>query len=167
MKILLLRHFQNNYQFWLYKLNLMCEELSYQIITTSSWQSSCLLLLLDVSKYHYEKESVSVGGSEQHKDAFFWIHLRETWLNIFGLLLVALSFSTFIFSIVIKLFIRHSVVLFGILILLEQFDGFVQLPAWCILKDRQLCLLKYLKLLNFLSHYCLGKTNQDTRYGID
>ena len=31
-QILLLRHFQNNYQIWLYKLNLMCEEVSYQII---------------------------------------------------------------------------------------------------------------------------------------
>ena len=27
--ILLLRHSQNNYQMWLYKLSLMCEELSY------------------------------------------------------------------------------------------------------------------------------------------
>ena len=34
-KILLLRHSQNNYQMWLYKLNLMCEGLSYQIINTS------------------------------------------------------------------------------------------------------------------------------------
>ena len=58
---------------------------------------------------------------------------------------MSLSFSTFIFSIGIKLFIRHPVVLFGILILSEQFDGFVQLPPWCILKDRQQCLRKYLK----------------------
>ena len=28
--------FQNNYQIWLYKLNLMCEELSYQIINISA-----------------------------------------------------------------------------------------------------------------------------------
>ena len=35
-KILLLRHSQNNYQMWLYKLSLMCEELSYQIINTSA-----------------------------------------------------------------------------------------------------------------------------------
>ena len=61
------------------------------------------------------------------------------------LLLAALNFLTFIFSTGIKLFIRHPVVLFGILILSEQFDGFVQLPPWCILKDRQLCLHKYLK----------------------
>ena len=82
---------------------------------------------------------------EQRRDALFSIHLRETWLNIFGLLLVAPSFSTFIFSIGIKLLIQHPVVLFGILILLEQFDDFVQLPPWCILKDKQLCLHKYLK----------------------
>ena len=55
------------------------------------------------------------------------------------------SFSTFIFSTGVKLFIRHSVVLFGILILSGQFDGFVQLHPSCILKDRQLCLHKYVK----------------------
>ena len=36
MKILLLRHSQNNYQIWLCKLNLMCGELSCQIINTSA-----------------------------------------------------------------------------------------------------------------------------------
>ena len=78
----------------------------------------------------------------QHKDAL--IHFRETWLNLFRLLLVAMSFSIFIFLIDIKLFTRHQVVLFGILVLLEQLDDFVQLPPWCILKDSQLCLHKYL-----------------------
>ena len=108
-------------------------------------QSSCLSILLEVCKNHYGKENVSIGGSEQRRDALFWIHLRETWLNLFRLLSISLSFSTFIFSIGIKLFIRHPVVLFNILILSEQFDGFVQLPPWCILKERQLCLHKYLK----------------------
>ena len=42
------------------------------------------------------------------------------------------SFSKFIFSTCIKLFIRHPVILFGILVLSEQFDGFVQLHPWCI-----------------------------------
>ena len=46
-----------------------------------------------------------------------------------------MSFSTFIFLTGIKLFIRHLVVLFGFLILSQQFDGFVQLHPWCILKD--------------------------------
>ena len=110
-----------------------------------SCQSRCLLLLLEVCKNHYKKENISVGSSEQQREAFFWIYLKEMWLNIFVLLLVALNFSTFIFSVGIKLFIRHPVVLFGILILLEQFDDFVQHPLWCILKDRQLCLHKYLK----------------------
>ena len=110
-----------------------------------SCQSSCLLLLLEVCKNHYKKENISVGSSEQQREAFFWIYLKEMWLNIFVLLLVALNFSTFIFSVGIKLFIRHPVVLFGILILSEQFHGFVQLPPWCILKDRQLCLHKYVK----------------------
>ena len=56
-----------------------------------------------------------------------------------------MSFLTFIFPTGIKLFIPHPLVLFGILILSEQFDGFVQLPPWCILKNRQLCLHKYMK----------------------
>ena len=56
-----------------------------------------------------------------------------------------MSFSTFIFSTGIKLFIWYPVVLFGMLILSEQFDCFVQLPSWCILKGRQLCLHKYVK----------------------
>ena len=109
-----------------------------------SCQLICLLLLLKVCKNHYRKEKISVAGSEQRRDALFWIHLRETWLELFRLLM-SLSFSTFIFSSGIKLFIRHPVVLFGILILSEQFDGFVQLHPWCILKDRQPCLHKYAK----------------------
>ena len=82
--------------------------------------------------------------------ALSWIfhgimHFWETWLKLFGLLLVAMGFSIFIFSVGIKLFYRHPLVLFGIWILLEQFDDFVQLPPRCILKDIQLCLYKYLK----------------------
>ena len=59
---------------------------------------------------------------------FFLIHLRQTWLNLSKLVLPALSFSTFIFSIGIRLSIQHPVVFFGILILLQQSDDFVQLP---------------------------------------
>ena len=110
-----------------------------------SCQSSCLLLLLEVCKNHHIKENISIGGSEQRRDALFWIHLRETLLNVFILLKVSLSFSTCTFSTGIKLFIPHLVVLFGILILSEQFHGFVQLSPWCILKHRQLCLYKYVK----------------------
>ena len=122
----------------------MWDELSYQIINTSA-VNQAVICLVEVCKNYYKKEKISAGGSEQRWEAFFKIHLKETWLNIFVLLLVALNFSTFIFSVGIKLFIRHPVVLFGILILSEQFDGFVQLPPWCILKDRQLCLHKYVK----------------------
>ena len=110
-----------------------------------SFQSSPLLLLLKVCKNYYKKENISAGGREQRRDARFWIHLKGVWLNIFGLLLVALSFLTFIFSIGIKLFIRYPVVLFGMLILLEQFDDFMQLPPWCILQDSWPSLHKCLK----------------------
>ena len=56
-----------------------------------------------------------------------------------------MSFSTFKFSTGIKLFIRHPVVLSGILISSEQFDGLVQVHPCFILKDRQLCPYKYVK----------------------
>ena len=46
-----------------------------------SCQSNCLLLLLEVFKNHYRKGNISVGGSEQWRDALFWINLRETWLE--------------------------------------------------------------------------------------
>ena len=39
----------------------MCEELSYQIINTSD--------VNQVGKNHYKKESISVGSSEQRRDA--------------------------------------------------------------------------------------------------
>ena len=99
-----------------------------------SCQSSYLLLLLEVCKNHYSKENIRVGGSKQQGDALFWIHLRKTWLELFRLLQMSLIFSIFIFSIGIKLFIWHSVGLFWILILSEQFDGFVRLHHWWFLK---------------------------------
>ena len=46
-----------------------------------SCQSSCILLLLEICKNHYRKENISDGGSEQQRDALFWINLRETWLE--------------------------------------------------------------------------------------
>ena len=107
-------------------------------------QSRCLLLLLEVCKNHYKKENISVGGSDQRRDVIFKIYLRQTWLNLFGLILAALSFSTFIFLIGIKLFIRHSEVVFGILILLKQVDDF-ELPLRCTVKDNHLSLHKCLK----------------------
>ena len=128
--------------------------------------SSCLLLLLEVCKDHYKKDT-SVGGSDQRRYALFKIYLRKTWLNLFGLILAALSFSTFMFSIGIKLFIRHPVLSFRILILLEQVNYFVQLPPWCILKDRAAMSSQILEILSSMSHYCSGKTNEDTRYDID
>ena len=110
-----------------------------------SCQSSWLVSLLELRKSHFRKENISVGGSEQGGNALFWIHLRRTSVNLFVLILVALSFSTFIFSIGIKLLIRHPVVCFGILIVLEQVDDLVRSPPSCILQDRQLCFHKYLK----------------------
>ena len=58
----------------------MCDELSYQI-KYFSCQSSCLLLLLEVCKNRYRK-SYSVSGSEQQRDALFWINLRDLLARI-------------------------------------------------------------------------------------
>ena len=99
-----------------------------------SCETSCLLLLLEVCKNHYRKQDIGVDGSKQGRYTLFWINLKETWLNLFILLWVTMSSSTFIFSTGIKLFIRHPVVLFGSLILSEQFNSFVQLPHGVFLK---------------------------------
>ena len=90
------------------------------------------------------EENIGVGGSEQSRDASFRIHLRDL-AKVVWALFVAMGFSIFKFPIGIKLFIWHPVVLFSIFILLDEFDDFMQLPPWCILKDRHLCLHKYLK----------------------
>ena len=74
---------------------------------------------------------------------------------------MSLSFSSFIFLTGIKLLIWHLVVLFGILS--EQFDGFVQLLPWCILKDRQLCLHKYVKYWFYIR---LSLRQNESRYKI-
>ena len=50
-----------------------------------SCQSRWLLSLLQVCK-SLKQRKISVGGSEQRRDALFWIHLRETWLELFKLL---------------------------------------------------------------------------------
>ena len=87
-----------------------------------SYQLSSLLLLLEVSKNHYEKKKTLVSAVVKNIDSLFRFHLRQTLLNLFGWILVNLSFETFIFSIGITLFIRHSIVFFGILNLLNQFQ---------------------------------------------
>ena len=82
------------------------------------------MLSLQVFKNHYKK-IISVGSSKQRREAFFWIHFKKTWLDIILILLVALHFQIFIFLLVIKLFIWRPVLLFGILISLEQLNNFV------------------------------------------
>ena len=114
-------------------------------INFGSYQLSSLLLLLEVSKNHYEQKNISVGGSEKHTDSLFRFHLRQTLLNLFGWILVNLSFETFIFSIGITLFIRHSIVFLGIFNLLDQFQWFRTASVQRILKDRQLYYQKNLK----------------------
>ena len=125
----------------------MCEELSYQIINTSAVNQSVFCYYQTFAKIIIEKKHQCWRQQARQRYFFEFIYLRETWLNVFILVQVSMSFSTFIFSTSMKLFIRHPVVLFCILILSEQFDGFVQLTPWCSLKDRQLCLHKYVQYL--------------------
>ena len=58
MKILLLRYFQNNYQIWLYKLNLICEKLSYQIINISAVNQAVFCYYYKFSKIIKEKKTL-------------------------------------------------------------------------------------------------------------
>ena len=46
-----------------------------------SCQSSCLLLLLEVCKNHYQREDISVSGSEQRSDALE--RLGRTYMGYF------------------------------------------------------------------------------------
>ena len=84
--------FSNNFSGWWKSSSYTFPE---QLSNLISYKSSCLLLLLEVCKNHYKKEN-SVCGSNQHR-CTFRIYLRQTWLNLFGLILTALRFSTFIF----------------------------------------------------------------------
>ena len=120
-KVFLLRNSRNNYQMSLYKWNLMCEWISYQIRKT---------LAVDLAKRVYITLSVY---------EFLNINIFIWYKALYS------SFSTF----------WH--------LDQEQFGDFMQFPPWYIRKYRQLSLHKYVKILSSIFHYCLGKTNQDTR----
>ena len=101
-----------------------------------SCQSCCFLLLLKGWKNHYRKENrhycmlAVVNNAEMHFFEFTYL------LYYIYFTLSITEFPKTYISICIKLFIRHPVLLFGILILSEQFDGLVQLPPWCTVKER-------------------------------
>ena len=106
----------------------MCEGLSHQIINTSAVNQAVFCCCYKFSKIIIEKRTLVLAVASKAEAHLFLINLRETWQNVLMLLYVSMSFSTFIFSTGIKLFIWHPVLLFGMLILSEQLDGFVQLP---------------------------------------
>ena len=58
MKIILLRYSRSNYQIWLYKLNLMCQELSYQIINISAVNQAVFCYYYKFAKKITEKKPV-------------------------------------------------------------------------------------------------------------
>ena len=71
MKILQLRHSQNNYQIWLHKLNLMCEELHYQIINTSAVNQAVFCYYYKFSKIIIEKKTLVLVVVSNEEMNFF------------------------------------------------------------------------------------------------
>ena len=57
----------------------MCEKRSHEYINTSA-VNQAVFCTLEVSKNHYEKEKISACSSQQCRDQFFRMHLKETWL---------------------------------------------------------------------------------------
>ena len=73
MKILLLRYSQNNYQIWLYKLNLMCEEISYQIINISAVNQAVFCYYYKFAKIIIEKKTLVLVVASNEEMYFFKI----------------------------------------------------------------------------------------------
>ena len=135
----------------------MYEELSYQIINTSAANQAVFCYYQNIAKIIIEKKTlVLTVASKGERDL-----AKRIYISLGPQ--VYMSFSIFIFSTGIKLFIRHPVVLFGILILSEQFDGFAQLHPRCILKDRQLSLHKYVSTEFYIA---LSLRQNKSRYQI-
>ena len=114
----------------------MCEEFSYQIITTQLSIKLSFVVIRSLQK-SLQKRKHQCWRQRATERYTCLNSFKRDLANLFRLLQVSLSFSTFLFSTGIKLFIRHLAVLFGTLMLSERFDNFVPLPPWCILKDRQ------------------------------
>ena len=64
----------------------MCEELPYQIINIWAVNRVVFCYHKKFARIIIEKKNIVAGGSEQRRDALFWIHLRQTWLELFRLL---------------------------------------------------------------------------------
>ena len=71
MKILPLRYPQNNYQIWLYKLNLMCEELFYQIINISAVNQAIFCYYYKFAKIITEKKTLVLTVARNEEMHFF------------------------------------------------------------------------------------------------
>ena len=71
MKIFLLRYSQNNYQIWLYKLNLIFEELSSQFINTSAVNQAVFCYYQKFAKIILEKETLVLALASNKEMHFF------------------------------------------------------------------------------------------------
>ena len=70
-KILLLRYSKNNYPIWLYNLNLMCEEISYQIINISAVNQAALWYYQKFPTIIIEKKTLALAVASNKKMQFF------------------------------------------------------------------------------------------------
>ena len=107
-----------------------------------SCQSCSRLLLLEVLKNHHKKGNISVGSSEQSRD-----ELLNSCKTCLAKRICVDFCKSEILNINIcnwyKVLYSACNIIFGISILLDR--DFVQLQEWSIVKDRQLCLHKYLE----------------------
>ena len=71
MKILQLRYSQNNYQIWLHKLNLICGELSYQIISISAVNQAAFCYYCKFAKIITEKRTLVLAVARNEEMHFF------------------------------------------------------------------------------------------------
>ena len=107
-------------------------------------QSSCFLLLLEVYKNRYRKENISIGGSKQDRYTFLNSFNRDVAKRIYITLGVYEFLNIHVFNWCKALYSASSST-FRHLDFIRAVRWFHAAYAWCILKDRQLYLLKYVK----------------------
>ena len=122
----------------------MCEGLSYEIINISAVNQAVFCYYEKFAKIIIEKKTLLLAVASKAEIHFLNSFKKDLAKHIYINLGVYKFLNIHIFN-WYKALYSASIVLFGILILSEQFDGFLQLLPWCIRKCRQLCLQKHVK----------------------
>ena len=122
----------------------MCEKLSYQIINISAVNEVVFCYYQQFAKIIKEKKTLVSAVARNEGMHFFKFTKRDLARVISINLDVAEFLNSHIFNWYKALYSASSSN-FRHLDFTEQLDGFVQLHPWCIRKDRQLCLHKYVK----------------------